>query len=132
MLAIPLGTLAMQPRPGCCAADNQNAEKTAIAAAAARTPAAAAAAAADGELHDVCPCDCLTMLAGKVRVYCRGARLALREFLAAFRTCRAYRLQVSWLTAAGLIQLLAYSCWPNTALTYSCWPNAALTYSTGL
>ena len=30
VVAVPLGTMAMQPSPGCCAADNRNAEKRAV------------------------------------------------------------------------------------------------------
>eukprot|EP01051_Picozoa_sp_SAG22_P011452 SAG22_NODE_1103_length_5558_cov_1.611650_4_plen_425_part_01 len=100
VIAIPLGTLSMQPRPGCCAADNNNNAGKRAAAAAARQDsaeaasagrlsaggAAAAAGAVDGGGGG-------GGVAGRVRGWCRRARLAQREFLAAFRTCRAFRLQ---------------------------------------
>ena len=87
IIAVPLGTLAMQPAPGCCAADNRNAEKRALAAArlaAAGTPQERVSEPSSTGLRWVC---------AQLRLhFCAKPAAALYEFLAAFRTCRAYRL----------------------------------------
>jgi hypothetical protein len=78
VVATPLGAVAMQLRPGCCAPDNRNAERNREMAAASTLSAAR---------------DEPTRSAASA--FLRRGRAALSDFLSAFRTFRAYRL--SWL-----------------------------------
>jgi hypothetical protein len=90
VIAIPLGTLSMQPRPGCTAPDNLNRQKN---------QRAKAARAASGRQASEDAADLAAMqLPCAQRVesffvrYRQRVGLALKEFLSAFWTCRAYRL----------------------------------------
>lgn len=85
VVAIPLGTLAMQPKPGCCAADNRNAEKRALAAAATQNTGPDCTGDHSGS-------GCGWVWSQLCAYFCVKPAAALYEFLAAFRTCRAYRL----------------------------------------
>ena len=77
VVATPLGAIAMQLRPGCCAPDNRNAARNREMAAASRSAA-----------HD-------EPTRSAASAFLRRGRAALSDFLSAFRTFRAYRL--SWL-----------------------------------
>jgi hypothetical protein len=99
VIAIPLGTLSMQPQPGCTAPDNDNAEKkqrrkreaeATAAAALAGSEAASARLLREGKQQQQLGLG--QRLSNWLRRYRVRIREALREFLSAFWTCRAYRL----------------------------------------
>eukprot|EP01052_Picozoa_sp_SAG31_P027662 SAG31_NODE_2604_length_5397_cov_18.535296_5_plen_321_part_00 len=92
VIAVPLGTLSMQPRPGCIAPDNDNAEK--------KRAAQEAREAARGRAHEDVMDNTYNMaqlapwrrLGRWLSRYRDKLVSALQEFLSAFYTCRAYRL----------------------------------------